>query len=236
MRILCSTGFQPVPRGDSSGNGLKTRATWCCILLFVIVSGVKGAGPTTAPSDAEAKYSATIEKRVTGILDELKLQDDAKKTKVHDILISQYRALRDWQDANQAKLKEKNLSADEKQQILATRQPLHDKFVAQLNEELTPEQVEQVKDTMTYNTVQVTYRAYNQFVPTLTETQKAKILEFLKQGREEAIDGGSQEEKAAIFKKYKGKIANYLNAEGIDIKKATTDYMNAQKKKPATEP
>ena len=105
-------------------------------------------------------------------------------------------------------------------------------------EQLTPEQVEQVKDGMTYNTVHFTYDNYCKFVPQLTDVQKAKILEFLKAGREEAMDGGSQEEKATIFKKYKGRIANYLHGEGIDMKQQTKDYMDEQKggKTPATQP
>ncbi len=198
----------------------------------------KGA-PTTAPSaDADAKYTAMLDNRVNKIVEPLKIDDAAKKTKVHDLIVAQYRALKDWQDANQAKLKDKTTTADQRQAVIATRQPLHDKFVADLNEQLTPDQVEQVKDGMTYNTVHFTYDNYCKFVPQLTDVQKAKILEFLKAGREEAMDGGSQEEKATIFKKYKGKIANYLNGEGIDIKKATKDYMDEQKgeKKPATQP
>ena len=60
------------------------------------------------------------------------------------------------------------------------------------NEQLTPEQVEIVKDKMTYGTVKVTYDNYCKFVPQLTDDQKAKILETLKRGREEAMDGGSR--------------------------------------------
>jgi hypothetical protein len=189
-----------------------------------------GASPSTAPADQEARYTATLEKRVGEILAALKLSDADKNSKVHDIIIEQYRALNDWQNENQAKIKDKSLTADQKQAILATRQPLHDKFIAALNEQLTPEQVEIVKDKMTYNTVKVTYDNYCKFVPQLTDEQKAKILELLKQGREEAMDGGSQEEKAAIFKKYKGKINLCLSSQGIDMKKQTKDYMDAQKK------
>ena len=190
----------------------------------------ESASPATAPSDAaNAKYDAEIEKRVAGILSALNLNDPDKQAKVHDILVNQYHALRDWQAANAAKLKDKSLTSDQKQAIVATRQPLHDKFVAALNEQLTPEQVEIVKDKMTYGTVKVTYDNYCKFVPQLTDEQKAKILETLKQGREEAMDGGSQEEKATIFKRYKGKINIYLSSQGIDMKKQTKDYMDAQK-------
>ena len=53
--------------------------------------------------------------------------------------------------------------------------------------ELTPEQVETVKNKMTYKKVKVTYDAYCAIVPNLTEKDKAKILEVLKEAREEAI-------------------------------------------------
>jgi len=41
---------------------------------------------------------------------------------------------------------------------------------------------------------------------------------LLKEARELAIDGGSAEEKTAIFGKYKGKINNYLSAQGHNKK------------------
>ena len=44
---------------------------------------------------AEAAYSQTIEKRVADILVVLELKDPAKTARVHDLLVAQYRALRD---------------------------------------------------------------------------------------------------------------------------------------------
>jgi len=118
-----------------------------------------------------------IEKRVGEILDVLKLDDTAKQSKVHDILVAQYGALRDWQNANEAKLKDKSTTPEQKQEILATRKPLHDQFLSQLSEQLAPEQVEQVKDKMTYNKVQVTYNAYlQQLQGKLNDEQKAKTF------------------------------------------------------------
>src|SRR5213079_3143896 len=150
------TGFQPVP-SRAPRHGLKTRATTIVLTIALIAfTQAAFAEPTTAP-DADAKYNAMIEKRVGEILDVLKLDDTAKQSKVHDILVTQYRALRDWQEANEAKLKDKSTTPEQKQEILATRKPLHDQFLSQLSEQLTPEQVEQVKDKMTYNKVQVTY-------------------------------------------------------------------------------
>jgi hypothetical protein len=214
-----SMGFQPVP------HGLKARATTIALLLFLVQ--FCQADTATAPSDS------ALEKRVADITNALKLDDPAKTSKVRDILIAQYQALRDWQSANEVKLKDKSTSADEKKQIIATRQPLHDQFIAKLNEQLTPEQVELVKDKMTYNKLKVTYDGYVEIVGKLNDEQKAKIMEILKQGREEAMDGTSSEEKSAIFKQYKGKVNIYLSSQGIDMKQATKDWGERQKAKKA---
>jgi hypothetical protein len=204
-------------------NAIAFLALICCLAFCNRVA--LGAGPATMPSEqAEAKYTADIEKRVTGILDALKLEDAAKKEKVHDILIAQYRALRDWQAQHEAELKKKGITAEQKAEIIATRKPLHDSFLAKLAEQLTPVQIETVKDKLTYNKVQVTYRGYVEIVGNLTDAQKARIMEYLKEARELAIDGVSSEEKTDIFNKYKGRINNYLAKEGVDMKKSTADW------------
>jgi hypothetical protein len=177
--------------------------------------------------DSEAAYTRTIEKRVADILTALSLSDAATSAKAHDLLIAQYRALRDWHDANDAKLK--HATPDQTGQIKASLKALHDKFLADLSVVVTPAQVERVKDRMTYNKFKVTFDAYCEIVPKLTAPQKARILELLKEAREEAMDGGSAEEKSAVFKKYKGKINNYLTAEGHNVKQAYKDWGEKQK-------
>ena len=47
-------------------------------------------------------------------------------------------------------------------------------------------------------------------MPGLTDADKAKIMEMLKLAREEAIDGGSANEKSDIFQMYKNQINDYL--------------------------
>jgi hypothetical protein len=209
----------------------------------------KNKPPSTAPAttttatvtaeEKEAAYSQAIEKRAQDILASLDQMDPAKAAKVHDAIIAQYRALRDWHDANDPKLKEWAKQSEDKSaqeqtaSIKAALSAQHDRFIARLSAELPPAQVDAIKDKMTYNKVQVTFDAYCDIVPNLTEPEKAKILELLKEAREEAMDGGSAEEKSAIFKKYKGKIANYLNAQGHDVTKAYKDWGERQKKKTA---
>src|SRR5204863_6018387 len=132
------------------------------------------------PTDDEAAYTQTINKRADDIVSVLDISDASKSQKVHDILVAQYRALRDWYDANDPKGK-----ADDRDSLKS----IHDRFLGKLSAELTPDQIERVKDKMTYNKVQVTYDAYVEIAQTLTSEQKSKVLEFLKAAREEAMDG-----------------------------------------------
>ena len=192
------------------------------------------AAKVAAP-DREAEYTRAIEKRADDVLAALSLDDAAKAGRVREALLAHYRALRDWHDANDAELKKLKAGPDKSaaqgrvDEIKASLKSLHDGFVERLSKDLTAEQVETVKDKMTYNVVRVTYDAYQQMLPDLTDEQKAKILQTLKDAREEAMDGGSADEKHAIFGRYKGRINNYLAAEGYDLKKASKDWAERQR-------
>jgi hypothetical protein len=204
-------------------------AAWFFTLAAFCVSPLLGAELGKAAQEAEAAYTQTIEKRVADILAVLDLSDSGRSAKAHDLLVARYRALRDWHDANDAKLK--NTEPEQSAQIRASLKAGRDEFLAGLSEVLTPTQVERVKDQMTYSKVKVTYDAYCEIVPNLTDRQKQRMLELLKEAREEAMDGGSAEEKSAVFNRFKGKINNYLTAEGHDLKQAYKDWSERRKAK-----
>ena len=71
-------------------------------------------------------------------------------------------------------------------------------------------------------------------IPTLSEAQKTKIYEWLKEAREIAMDAESSDKKHAVFGKYKGRINNYLSAEGYDLKKATEEWQQRIKERNKT--
>lgn len=96
----------------------------------------------------------------------------------------------------------------------------HFAFVARLTAELTPAQVEQIKDGMTYGVAPNTFRVYQQMLPNLTTEQRMQIHAWLLEAREHAMQAGSAEEKHGWFGKYKGRINNYLSQAGIDMKAA----------------
>lgn len=183
--------------------------------------------PAVTDAEKEAFYATTIENRVVDILKSLNLADSAKSKAVHDVMVAQYHELRVRDAAIDTRLKvdgkEVNY-ANREAQLAVQSKPLHDAFLAKLTESLTPEQVEQVKDLMTYHKVKVTYDAYCAIVPGLTDAEKAKILELLKVAREEAMDGGNAPEKSEIFQKYKNQINSYLDGQGHDTTKAFADW------------
>jgi len=202
------------------------------IVALALHAGAQEKGPA---ADTDADYTKAIEKRTQDILAALDLKDAGKAASVHNVIVAHYRGLRDWHDAHDSKLKELNkwLNPPDSAEAIKAREEiaaiknslktLHDGFLRRLATELTSEQVERVKDRLTYDVVRVTYNAYCEMLPQLTPPQKGRILDMLKEAREEAMDGGSSQEKHAVFGRYKGRINNYLAKEGYDIKRASKD-------------
>ena len=200
------------------------------IAAIAAVSSVRSqTSPPFTTEEREAIYAATIDKRTRAITELLALTDMAKSNTVHTIIVAQYRALRSRDAAVDEMLHalEKDLPGVDSNrsavvQLLSKR--LHADFLAKLANHLAPAQIEIVKDRMTYGKVQVTFEAYGQIVPGLTDKEKAMVLETLKLAREEAMDGGSADEKSAIFQKYKDQINARLAVGGHDVVKATQEW------------
>jgi hypothetical protein len=194
--------------------------------------------------DAEAAYALEITKRADKIVAPLAISNEAARTRVRDLVARQYKSLREIHDARDAKIGEakKMPSGDPavaEAWIKVARDAAnlqlidaHRRFVARLSVELKPEQVDKVKDGMTYNVVPITYKRYLELLPDLSDEQKREILATLIEAREFAMDAGKSEEKHAIFGKFKGRINNYLSAAGFDMKKAEKNLAAKQKSIP----
>jgi Protein of unknown function (DUF3826) len=217
-------------------------------LFIVALASLIGFIPDPVPAQTNAadKEEASLEKHIRPVLAKLKLADAAKAARVHDILAAQFAALNAWHAANDAQIKplwndfnqarsaknvtNANAALDKIAGVYASFKPQHDKFVSDLAAVLSPEQVERVKDVLTVNKVKVTYNVYLQIFPTLTDAQKAVVLQDLKAAREEAIDCESMAEKSAFFKKYKIIIEDdYLTSQGYNPKQARKDFAEKQK-------
>jgi hypothetical protein len=184
----------------------------------------------------DSAYIKAVNERAGKIVATLPLNDDKKFKKVQDIVAQQYRSLNQVHEGSKARagaLKQNtSLSKEalaealkkEDEDKMSKLKQQHDLYIAQLKKELSGEQIEQVKDGMTYRVLPITYTAYQDMIPTLTDAQKQQIYTWLQEAREYAMDAESSDKKHWWFGKYKGRINNYLSSVGYDLKKANEDW------------
>jgi hypothetical protein len=161
---------------------------------------------------ASAVSDAALEKRVAGLVAALELTDPAKQERVRAVLATDLRAVRDAHNAG-----------------LQLDPAVHQNFIAGLQADLTPEQVELVKNKLTINKLPITHKVYQQILPTLTPEDDRFILDNLTRAREACLDVKNVDEMTPIFKQHKVEIQNYLNSHGYDWDKAYKAFVDAQK-------
>jgi len=197
--------------------------------------------PPATLEDKAAMFDAIIEERTLKIMSVLAINEAAKSNRVQAAIVAHYRALHARDDAIDAELGalprgSAEWIAQHQAMFPGMSQPLHERFMATLARDLTPEQLEKLKDKMTYGKVPFTYSAYCSILPGLTAPEKATILEMLKTAREVAVDGGNSGEKTAIFEEYKNQINRQLAADGIDVAKAIQDWKDGHPSAKKTTP
>lgn len=197
-------------------------------IIIILISSQLSVAQLVKSDKEQAAYTQVLTKRSRKIVDQLHLNDPSKVKAITGILVDQYKGIGkiyDLREAQEKLIKEADLSDDAASlqaslTSLAAQvqlKKLHRAFIGKLEARLTPEQVNKIKDGMTYNVLSVTYKGYVDMIPSLTEEQKTKIMANLIEAREYAIDGGSSEEKHWWFGKYKGRINNYLSKEGYNL-------------------
>ena len=192
-------------------------------LIMVLAVSAAHANPrlTTTLSDEDTAYTRVITERAGKIVATLGLPDSATFYRVRTIVAGQYRALNTVYAVRDSLLKQHPTDSLKKiiQQDVDTKiAGLHTAYLATLTKVLDSGQIDKVKDGMTYNVRQVTFNAYVQMIPQLTDQQKAVIMTDLIEAREHAMDAESSEKKHAWFGKYKGRINNYLSSQGLNTK------------------
>ena len=110
----------------------------------------------------------------------------------------------------------------------------HYGFLADLSMYLNPQEIDKVKDVMTFDVVRVTYEAQCDMIPTLKEDEKKQIMAWLIEARELAIDAESSKKKHEVFGKYKGRINNYLTKRGYDLTKEREEWYKRVKARGGT--
>lgn len=179
-------------------------------------------------------YQQVIHQRSYKIVAPTGIADSAHFYRVETIVANQYLQLGQIHDSANAQIKIAKTNPDKEKAKLAIAEiekqrtmvleKLHATYLQQLGKELTPTQIDQIKDGMTYNIVNITYKAYGEMILTLNEQQKKQILTYLLEARELAMDAESSNKKHEWFGKYKGRINNYLSAAGYDMKKEGEEW------------
>ena len=209
------------------------------LLLTAVFTLVQSA------SAQQDEYKKVITERSAKIINTLHITDSSKYKDVLGLVVDQYFQLNMIHEADKAAVEEIKKQSfekdkldkamkeqeDKKKQLLAQ---LHLKFIALLEDQLTQEQIEKIKDGMTYGVLPVTWAAYQDMLPQLTTDQKAQIYSWLTEARELAMDEGSSEKKHAVFGKYKGRINNYLSAAGYNMKLEGEEWQKRIKERDAT--
>ena len=170
----------------------------------------------------DAEYVNSIKTRSEKIVQTLALDDKSVYENVLNIVCNRYFKLNDiYRDYPDKNVRDAELYKH------------HFEFDADLANDLSDTQIEQVKDGMTYGVVQKTYEAHLEMIPSLSEAEKRQILNWLKEAREFAIDAENSKAKHNWFGKYKGRINNWLSKRGYNLdeeRKAWYKRIEEQKK------
>jgi hypothetical protein len=207
---------------------IQNKFLGLALCFLMLVPAVKAVELDSKKRDP--KYVETIVTRSKKIVDKLDLKDAEVAHNVLNIVANKYFSLNDIytkRDSAVAKIKRSTLTGEAKNNALSAAQNekeaalyrSHFAFAGDLSLYLNDQQIEAVKDGITFGVVKVTYDATLDMIPTLKEDEKVQIQAWLKEGREFALDAETSNKKHEAFGKYKGRINNYLAKRGYDLVK-----------------
>jgi hypothetical protein len=223
-------------------NALQSLNLHARLIVAAIIFASTTSATVSAQDATEAAYLKTVTERANKILAPINIDDDARRARVRDLIAQQYVALshhqRDFEARHKSAsgpgvsaLKTGSVTAAIEQETDPELFTLHRSFVAKLSAELSAAEVDQVKDGITYGVVPLTYHRYLELLPGLSAEQKSVVLANLLEAREYAMDAGSSEKKHWWFDKYKGRINNYLSAQGFNMKEAEREWQAKRQQK-----
>ena len=191
------------------------KVLYTAILSLLTITASAQVALKTEGQDPQ--YVETIKGRAQKIVDGLQLTDSLKAENVCNIIANRYFLLNDIHAKYDKKTQEDALYAELYKH--------HFELASALSLYLNEEQIEAVKDGMTYGRLKRDYNAQLEMIPTLTEEEKAQILIWLKEAREYAMDAADSKGKHFWFDKYRGRTNNWLSARGYDLKKERDAWM-----------
>ena len=213
--------------------------------LLLLCGWISAGAVDLNKENRDPKYVESIVNRSQKIVDKLGLTDVKAAEDVCNIIANRYFELNDIYEIRDAKVKtvkESGLNGDAKNEALkaaenekdAALYRSHFAFPASLSLFLNEEQIEAVKDGMSYGVVKVTYEATLDMIPSLKEEEKVQIYAWLVEAREFAMDAENSNKKHAAFGKYKGRINNYLAKRGYNLTKEREEWAKRVKARGGT--
>ena len=216
---------------------LYAAVLWLLALPLYAQVALKTEGLDTA-------YVASIVKRSQKIVDGLQLNDAQKAENVRNIIANRYFLLN---EIHEACAKKKQYAKDSiqgkghRQRIMESAERRRDaelykhhfELASALALYLNEEQIDAVKDGMTFGRLKRDYQATQDMIPSLSDFEKQQVLIWLKEAREYAMDAADSKGKHFWFDKYRGRTNNWLSARGYDLKKERDAWMkrNAERSK-----
>jgi hypothetical protein len=234
----------------------KSRSSLVALVLSLALAGGALVPATAADTSATPPPAATLKRaddKAGRLVGTLKLDDATKAGRVKGILGDWYLTIWAWHQENDAKLKElwtqwnqaravvpkdefpAEVIAHQMDALYTSLKPAYQSFIGKLSAELTPEQVDVLKETWSRSPgAKRTYAAYLEIVPDLNDEQKKVIHDRMLLAREDAMLTDADKEIVSIFKRHKVKVEAYVGT--LEWSKLHRAFANRGKEPPKPVP
>ena len=201
--------------------------TAIALLTFQSPAVVRAADPSGVDEATQKK----VDQKANKLIDGLKLDDADKATKAKAITRDWLVTMLAWHKEHDPELKglwsEWNKAravvpkdefpgeviAQKLDDVYASLKPAYEDFTKRLSAELSPEQVDALKEAWSRSPGMTrTYKAYLEIVPDLAEQDRQVIHDRMLMAREAAMLTDSDKEIVSIYKRHKVKVEQYIGA------------------------
>lgn len=211
------------------------------LILFVFSVAVSASDSKLNTRNLPADAVTEAQQNAAKVLDKLSLTNDSIRKNIQTVIANRYLELREIHhnyDERNKVIEATSLSKEKKAEELERSYYQYNSdlyrsrfdYVAWLHFYLNQEQVETVKDAMTYNLFHVRYNDFLDLLPNLKEAEKNRVYHWLIEAREFSMDFETARKMRQMFTKYRGRINNYLASRGYDLRKATEEQKARQLK------
>lgn len=210
-------------------------------ILFLFSVTISAADIKLNTRNLPADAVSEAKQRATKVLAKLSLTNDSIRENIQIVVTNRYLELREihhrYEERNKV-IEATDLSKEKKAEELERSYYQYNSdlyrsrfgYIAWLSFYLNDEQVETVKDAMTYNLFHVRYNDFLDLLPNLTKAEKNRVYNWLIEAREFSMDFETPRKMRQMFTKYRGRINNYLAGRGYDLRKATEEQKARQMK------